>query len=34
VILLLPKNAADWLPGLAAGSRVEVGQALARRRAP
>jgi phosphatidylserine decarboxylase len=34
VILLLPKGAADWLPGIAAGSRVEVGQALARRRAP
>jgi phosphatidylserine decarboxylase len=34
VILLLPKGAADWLPGLAAGSRVEVGQALARRRIP
>jgi phosphatidylserine decarboxylase len=33
VILLLPKNRADWLPGLAAGSRIEVGQALARRRA-
>jgi len=34
VILLLPKGAADWLPGLAAGSEVRVGQALARRRAP
>jgi phosphatidylserine decarboxylase len=34
VILLLPKGAADWLPGLAAGSRVKVGQALARRRVP
>jgi phosphatidylserine decarboxylase len=34
VILLLPKGAADWLPALAAGSRIEVGQALARRRAP
>ena len=34
VILLLPEGAADWLPGLAAGSRIEVGQALARRRAP
>jgi phosphatidylserine decarboxylase len=34
VILLLPQGAADWLPGLAAGSRVEVGQALARRCAP
>jgi phosphatidylserine decarboxylase len=34
VILLLPKGAADWLPGLAAGSRVELGQALARRHAP
>jgi phosphatidylserine decarboxylase len=34
VILLFPQGAADWLPGLAAGSRVEVGQALARRSAP
>jgi phosphatidylserine decarboxylase len=34
VILLLPQGAADWLPGLAAGSRVEVGQALARRCTP
>ncbi|HSY08523.1 MAG TPA: archaetidylserine decarboxylase [Steroidobacteraceae bacterium] len=34
VILLLPKGVADWLPGLAAGSRVVVGQALARRPAP
>ena len=34
VILLLPKGAADWLPGLAAGSPVKVGQALARRHAP
>jgi phosphatidylserine decarboxylase len=34
VILLLPKGSADWLPGLAAGSRIEVGQALAQRRAP
>lgn len=34
VILLLPRGAADWLPGIAAGSRVEVGQALARRCAP
>jgi len=30
----LPKGAADWLPGLAAGSPVKVGQALARRHAP
>jgi len=29
VILLLPPGAANWLPGLAAGSRIEVGQALA-----
>jgi phosphatidylserine decarboxylase len=34
VILLLPKGAAQWLPGLAAGSRIRVGQALARRPAP
>lgn len=34
VILLLPQGAADWLPGLCEGSRVEVGQALARWRAP
>jgi phosphatidylserine decarboxylase len=34
VILLFPKAAVDWLPGLAAGSIVKVGQALARRRAP
>jgi phosphatidylserine decarboxylase len=34
VILLLPQGAADWLPGLAAGSRVEVGRAIARRCAP
>jgi phosphatidylserine decarboxylase len=34
VILLLPKGAADWLPGLVAGSRVKVGQALARRHVP
>jgi len=34
VILLLPKDTAEWLPGLVAGSRVEVGQALARRHAP
>lgn len=33
VILLLPKGEADWLPGLAAGSRIRVGQALARRHA-
>jgi phosphatidylserine decarboxylase len=31
VILLLPKGTAEWLPGISAGSRVEVGQALARR---
>jgi phosphatidylserine decarboxylase len=34
VILLLPRGAAEWLPGFAAGSRVEVGQALARRQPP
>jgi phosphatidylserine decarboxylase len=34
VILLLPKGTADWLPGIAAGSPVKVGQALARRHAP
>jgi phosphatidylserine decarboxylase len=34
VILLLQKGAADWLPGLAVASRVEMGQALARRHAP
>jgi phosphatidylserine decarboxylase len=34
VILLLPKGEADWLPGFVAGSRIEVGQALARRHAP
>lgn len=34
VILLLPPGAADWLPDLAAGSRIEVGQTLARRCAP
>jgi phosphatidylserine decarboxylase len=34
VILLLPPGAADWLPELAAGSRIEVGQALARRCTP
>ena len=30
VILLLPPGMGEWLPGLAAGSRVRVGQALAR----
>jgi len=34
VILLLPKGAAEWLPGMSAGSRVEVGLALARRTPP
>jgi phosphatidylserine decarboxylase len=34
VILLFPKDQFDWLPGLAAGSIIKVGQALARRRAP
>jgi phosphatidylserine decarboxylase len=34
VILLLPPATAQWLPGLAAGSSVEVGQALARAHAP
>jgi phosphatidylserine decarboxylase len=34
VILLLPKGSAQWLPGFAAGSRIEVGQALAQRLAP
>ena len=34
VILLLPREQTDWLAGLAAGSRIQVGQALARRRAP
>jgi phosphatidylserine decarboxylase len=30
VILLLPRGAAQWLPGFEAGSQVRVGQALAR----
>jgi len=30
VILLLPRGAAEWLPGFEAGSTVRVGQALAR----
>jgi phosphatidylserine decarboxylase len=34
VILLVPRGQTDWLAGLAAGSRIQVGQALARRRAP
>jgi phosphatidylserine decarboxylase len=34
VILLLPRGRTDWLAGLAAGSRVKVGQALARRQVP
>ena len=34
VILLFPKDQVNWLPGLAAGSAIKVGQALARRRAP
>jgi phosphatidylserine decarboxylase len=34
VILLLPKGAAHWVPGVAAGSAIEVGQALARWHAP
>jgi phosphatidylserine decarboxylase len=32
VILLLPPGAATWLPELVTGSRIEVGQVLARRR--
>jgi phosphatidylserine decarboxylase len=31
VILLLPPGSAGWLPGLAPGATVRVGQALARR---
>jgi phosphatidylserine decarboxylase len=34
VILLLPRGQTDWTAGLAAGSRVAVGQTLARRHAP
>jgi len=34
VILLLPRGQADWVAGLAAGSRIQIGQALARRHAP
>jgi len=30
VILLLPPGGSEWLPGLAPGSSVRVGQALAR----
>jgi phosphatidylserine decarboxylase len=30
VILLLPPGGGEWLPGLAPGSSVRVGQALAR----
>jgi phosphatidylserine decarboxylase len=32
VILLTPPGFADWLPGIAAGSRVRMGEALARKR--
>lgn len=32
VILLTPPGFADWLPGLTAGSRIRMGEALARRR--
>ncbi len=32
VILLTPPGFADWLPGVTAGSRVRMGQALARKR--
>jgi len=34
VILLLPCGQTAWLAGLGAGSRIQVGQALARRHAP
>jgi phosphatidylserine decarboxylase len=30
VILLLPRQTAEWLPGLGAGSSIQVGQAMAR----
>jgi phosphatidylserine decarboxylase len=30
VILLTPPGYADWLPGFAAGSRIRMGEALAR----
>jgi phosphatidylserine decarboxylase len=33
VILLLPRGQTDWAAGLTAGSRIQVGQALARRHA-
>ncbi len=32
VILLTPPGYADWLPGFAAGSRIRMGEALARLR--
>jgi phosphatidylserine decarboxylase len=34
VIILLPQGAADWLPGISAGSTVRVGEPLARLHAP
>jgi len=34
VILLLPPESVDWLPGLQPGSTVRVGQTIARRRSP
>jgi phosphatidylserine decarboxylase len=34
VILLLPPGGGTWLPGLTVGTRIEVGQVLARRPAP
>jgi phosphatidylserine decarboxylase len=34
VIILLPRGAADWLPGISAGSTVRVGEPLARLHAP
>jgi phosphatidylserine decarboxylase len=34
VIILLPSGAADWLPGISAGSTVRVGEPLARLRTP